>query len=171
MCLSGFVIPFVVMYNLRITLCNKRIFSGIYSNTKKRVKVGKHRLLVVDDQDGIVSFLYDFFSRKDYDVLQATNGKSAIQLVRKENPDIVLLDIKLGWGINGLEVLKQIKDLSPRTRVIMMTSVSDEDVIKRAFDLGADDYVIKPFSLHYLEKVVMLKVLSMEIENIGEKEQ
>lgn len=131
----------------------------------------KHRILVVDDQIGIVSFLYDFFSRKDYDVLQATNGRSAVQVARKERPEIVLLDIKLGWGINGIEVLRQIKEFAPKTKVIMMTSVADEDVIKQAFDLGADDYVIKPFSLHYLEKVVMLKILSMEIESLGEKDR
>jgi two-component system response regulator (stage 0 sporulation protein F) len=131
----------------------------------------KHRILVVDDQIGIVSFLYDFFSRKDYEVLQATNGRSAIQVVRKEHPAIVLLDIRLGWGMNGIEVLRQIKEIAPKTKVIMMTSVSEEDVIKQAFDLGAEDYVIKPFSLHYLEKVVMLKVLSMEIENLGEKDR
>lgn len=131
----------------------------------------KHRLLVVDDQIGIVSFLYDFFSRKDYEVLQATSGRSAVLVVRKEHPDIVLLDIKLGWGMNGIEVLKQIKEISPKTRVIMMTSVADEDIIKQAFDMGADDYVIKPFSLHYLEKVVMMKILSMEIENLGEKDR
>ena len=133
--------------------------------------MAKHRLLVVDDQVGIVSFLYDFFSRKDYEELQATSGRSAIQVVRKEHPEIVLLDIKLGWGMNGMEVLKQIKEISPKTRVIMMTSVADEDVIKQAFDIGADDYVIKPFSLHYLEKVVMMKILSMEIESLGEKDR
>lgn len=133
--------------------------------------MAKHRILVVDDQIGIVSFLYDYFSRKDYEVLQATNGRSAIQVVRKEHPDLVLLDIKLGWGMNGIDVLKQVKEIAPKTKVIMMTSVADEDVIKEAFDLGADDYVIKPFSLHYLEKVVMMKILSMEIENLGEKDR
>lgn len=131
----------------------------------------KHRMLVVDDQIGIVSFLYDFFSRKDYEVLQATNGRSAVQVARKEHPDIVLLDIKLGWGMNGIAVLQQIKEFAPKTKVIMMTSVADEDVMKQAFDLGADDYVIKPFSLHYLEKVVMIKILSMEIESLGEKDR
>lgn len=130
-----------------------------------------HRILIVDDQIGIVSFLYDFFSRKGYDVLQATNGRSAVQVVRKDHPEIVLLDIKLGWGMDGLEVLKQVKGIAPKTRVIMMTSIAEESVIKQAFDLGAEDYIIKPFSLHYLEKVVMLKVLSMEIENLGEKER
>ncbi len=128
----------------------------------------KHRILVVDDQVGIVSFLYDFFMIKGYDVLQATSAKKAIGLVDKERPELVLLDIRLGWGKNGIETLKDIKEIAPATRVIMMTSVADEDVIEEAFSLGADDYIIKPFSLKYLEKVVMLKVLNLEIERLGE---
>jgi two-component system response regulator (stage 0 sporulation protein F) len=128
----------------------------------------KHKILVVDDQVGIVSFLYDFFTIKGYDVLQATNAKKAIGLVDKERPALVLLDIRLGWGKNGIETLKDIKEIAPATRVIMMTSVAEEDVIEEAFSLGADDYIIKPFSLKYLEKIVMLKVLNLEIERLGE---
>ncbi|MBD3426254.1 MAG: response regulator [Candidatus Omnitrophica bacterium] len=128
----------------------------------------KHKILVVDDQVGIVSFLYDFFTIKEYDVLQATSGKKAIKLVAEEKPELVLLDVRLGWGKDGIEVLKEIKEIAPDIRVIMMTSVADEDVIEEAFSLGADDYVIKPFSLKYLEKVVMLKVLNLEIERLGE---
>ncbi|MFC1548873.1 response regulator [Candidatus Omnitrophota bacterium] len=128
----------------------------------------KHKILVVDDQVGIVSFLYDFFTIKGYEVLQATNSKKALRLVEKERPVLVLLDIRLGWGKNGIETLKDIKELVPSTKVIMMTSVADEEVIEEAFSLGAEDYVIKPFSLKYLEKVVMLKVLNLEIERLGD---
>ena len=135
-------------------------------NQQKRAE--KHKILVVDDQVGIVSFLYDFFTIKNYDVLQATNGKKAIKLVAEEKPELVLLDVRLGWGKDGIEVLREIKEIAPNIRVIMMTSVADEDVIEEAFSLGADDYVIKPFSLKYLEKVVMLKVLNLEIERLGE---
>ena len=128
----------------------------------------KHKILAVDDQEGIVSFLYDYFTQKDYHVLQATSGKKAIELVKKEAPSVVLLDIKLGWGKDGIQVLREIKDLAPHTRVIMMTSVSDKDVIDEAFNSGADDYIIKPFSLNYLEKVVLLKVLNLDIKRLGE---
>jgi DNA-binding response OmpR family regulator len=128
----------------------------------------QYTVLVVDDQIGIVSFLYEFFASKGYSVLQATNGNKAVQIVKTEHPTIVLLDIRLGWGKDGLEVLKEIKEISPETRVIMMTSISDEEVIKEAFSLGAEDYIVKPFSLSYLEKVVMLKILNVEIDRIGE---
>ncbi len=137
---------------------------------KAEKNITSHKILVVDDQVGIVSFLYDFFTHKGYDVIQATNGKEAINLVKEESPEIVLLDIKLGWGKDGIEVLKEIKQDAPKVRVLMMTSVDEEDVINEAFELGADDYIIKPFSLSYLEKVVMLKILNLEIKRLGEKD-
>jgi DNA-binding response OmpR family regulator len=135
--------------------------------TKKK-DFPKHKIIVVDDQVGIVSFLYDFFVMKGYDVMQATSGKKAVQLAVRESPQFVLLDVKLGWGKDGIQVLEEIKKTAPDVKVIMMTSVSDQDVVEKALSLGADDYITKPFSLEYLEKVVMLKVLNMEIRNLGE---
>ena len=131
------------------------------------VNDNKHKILVVDDQVGIVSFLHDFFIHKGYDVIQATNGKKAVKLVDTERPILVLLDIRLGWGKDGIQVLKEVKELAPSTKVIMMTSVADEEVIEEAFRLGADDYIIKPFSLSYLEQVVMLKILNLAIQRLG----
>lgn len=130
-------------------------------------KFPKQKMLVVDDQVGIVAFLYDFFTEKGYDVIQATSARQAIQQVKKEHPVTVLLDVKLGWGADGIEALKQIKEVAPETVVIMMTSVADEDVIEEARRLGAADYILKPFSLPYLERVVMLKVLNLAIERLG----
>ncbi len=126
-----------------------------------------NKILVVDDQIGIVSFLYEFFRRKEFEVLQATSGRGAIKIVKKDAPSIVLLDVKLGWGKNGIQVLEEIKNIAPETNVIMMTSVEDKSVIEEAFSLGADDYIVKPFSLDYLEKVVMLKVLNLALKQLG----
>ena len=128
----------------------------------------KRKILVVDDEIGIVSFLNDFFVRKGYDVLQATDAKRAVQAVKKESPDLVLLDIKLGRGKSGIDVLREIKEIKPRQRVIMMTGVTDKKIMQEAFRIGADDYITKPFSLQYLERVVALKILTLEIEQIGE---
>jgi DNA-binding response OmpR family regulator len=138
--------------------------------SKKGEKSKKLKILVVDDQIGIASFLFDFFNKKGYDVLQARNAKKAIKLVEKEKPPIVLLDIRLGWGKNGIDVLKEIKTLQPKTKVIMMTGVKEEEIMNKALELGADDYITKPFSLSYLEKVVALKILKLQIESIGESE-
>ncbi|MDD5634287.1 MAG: response regulator [Candidatus Omnitrophica bacterium] len=135
---------------------------------KDKRSVPKLKILIVDDQEGIVSFLNEFFTNKHYDVVQATNGNVALKMVKTEAPQIVLLDIRLGWGKDGIEVLKEIKAMAPDTRVVMMTSVADDEVVQEAFSLGADDYIIKPFSLVYLEKVVMLKVLNLAIKRIGD---
>jgi len=127
-----------------------------------------HKILVVDDQIGIVSFLYDFFVHKGYVVVQALSGRAAINVFKKENPSLVLLDLKLGWGKDGIQVLKELKEIDSKVKVIMMTSVSDDETIEKAFTLGAEDYIIKPFSLDYLEKVVMLKVLNLDIKSLGD---
>ena len=132
-----------------------------------KLKEVKHKILVVDDKYGIVSFLNDFFMNKGFDVLLATSGREAIKVAKEERPPIVLLDIKLGWGKDGLEVLKEIREFSPEIRVIMMTAESDDDTIEEAKRLGAEDYIVKPFSLVYLERVVMLKILNLEIRNLG----
>ena len=129
------------------------------------------KLLVVDDQEGVISFLYDFFTAAGYEVIQATNAKKAVQAVKNEHPALVLLDIKLGWGRNGLEVLREVKQVAPETKVIMMTSVDDEDVVQEAYNLGAADYIVKPFSLSYLRNVVTLKMLSLQINRIGRIEK
>ncbi|MFQ5953335.1 MAG: response regulator, partial [Candidatus Omnitrophota bacterium] len=104
-------------------------------NKKERETRKKRKILAVDDQIGIVSFLYDFFTKKGYDVLQATSAKKAIQLVKKEKPDVVLLDIKLGWGKDGIYVLEEIKKVEPRLKVIMMTGVKEKETMDEAFRL------------------------------------
>jgi len=128
----------------------------------------KIKILTVDDEIGIVSFLYDFFSVRDFEVLQATNAKEAIEIVRKEKPAIVLLDINLGRGANGIDVLKDIMTIDNNIKVIMMTGVKDDEITKKALEMGATDYITKPLSLTYLDKVVLLKVLNLEIKKLAE---
>jgi DNA-binding response OmpR family regulator len=133
-------------------------------------KKNGYKILVVDDQIGVVSFLFDFFTRKGYSVSQARDAKKAVETVKREKPDLVLLDVRLGWGKDGIDALKEIKEIEPKTHVIMMTGVTEEDVVEEAKRLGAEDYIIKPFSLSYLERVVALKILKLQIEEIGKSE-
>ncbi len=126
------------------------------------------KILTVDDEMGIDSFFYDFFTLRNYEVLNATNGKEAIDIVKKERPRIVLLDINMK-GMDGLEVLKKIKEIDKTIKVIMVSGVNDEDVIKNAKELGADDYMTKPLSLEYLQKVMLLKTIDVKIEDIGKE--
>ncbi len=125
------------------------------------------KLLTVDDEMGIDSFFYEFFSARNYEVLNATSGREAIEIVKKEKPRIVLLDINMR-GMNGIETLRKIKEIDKNTVVIMVTGVKDDDVVKEALEAGADDYITKPLSLEYLDKVVLLKFMNLEIKDLGE---
>ena len=124
------------------------------------------KILTVDDEDGIDSFLYEFFSARNYEVLNARSGKEAVRLVKKHRPRIVLLDIKMR-GLDGIETLQLIKDADKDIYVVMVTGEKDDDMIKRAMAAGADAYVTKPLSLEYLEKVVLQKFLNVQIKDLG----
>jgi DNA-binding response OmpR family regulator len=124
------------------------------------------KILTVDDEMGIDSFFYEFFSARNYEVLSAMSGKEAIEIVKKEKPRIILLDINMR-GMNGIETLKKIKEIDKDIIVIMVTGVKDDDVINEALSAGANDYITKPLSLEYLDKVVMLKFINLSIEDLG----
>lgn len=124
------------------------------------------KILTVDDEMGIDSFFYEFFTLRNYEVFNASSGKEAIKIVERERPRIVLLDINMK-GMDGIETLKKIKEINKDTIVIMVTGVKDDDVMKKAKEMGADDYITKPLSLEYLEKVVLLKFLDLQIKDMG----
>lgn len=124
------------------------------------------KILTVDDQTGIDSFFYEFFTARNYEVFNATSGKEALEIVKAKKPRIVLLDIQMR-GMDGIETLKKIKEIDKDIVVIMVTGMKDDDVMKAAMDAGADDYVTKPLSLEYLEKVVLLKFINLEIKDLG----
>jgi DNA-binding NtrC family response regulator len=123
------------------------------------------KILTVDDELGIDSFFYEFFTLRGYQVINAQSGKQAIKLVEKEKPRIVLLDINMR-GMDGIETLKKIKEINKDIIVIMVTGVKDEEMMKKALSEGANDYITKPLSLEYLEKVVLLKFLKSQIADI-----
>ncbi len=124
------------------------------------------KILTVDDEMGIDSFFYEFFSVRNYDVLNASSGKEALEVVKKEKPRIVLLDINMR-GMDGIETLKKIKEIDKDIVVIMVTGVKDDDVINEALAAGASDYITKPLSLEYLEKVVLLKFINLSLSDLG----
>src|SRR5688572_14582687 len=109
------------------------------------------KMLVVDDEDQITDFLKCFFEERDFQVKTAASGSAAIQLVSYFAPDIVLLDVMMP-KMDGLEALKEIKQITPKTKVIMVTAIETKEKIEEAIRLGADNYITKPLSLEYLEK-------------------
>ncbi|MBI1977113.1 MAG: response regulator [Candidatus Omnitrophica bacterium] len=117
-------------------------------------------LLVVDDEIEVCDFLTNYFSDKGYMVSSATSGEEALHRSRATHPDLVLLDVRMP-GISGLEVLHRLRKEENPSKVVMITAIEDPQVIEEAKRLGAEDYIVKPFDLDYLDKVVLRKITTL----------
>jgi DNA-binding NtrC family response regulator len=113
----------------------------------------KLRLLLVDDEKEFVQTLADRLKMRDLDAAVAHNGEEALSAVKKEEPDVIVLDVKMP-GIDGIEVLRRVKQAYPNVEVIILTghgSKKDEDAAR---SLGAFDYVNKPADLDKLVPLI-----------------
>lgn len=115
------------------------------------------KLLIVDDEKGITDSLKDFFIHRGFSVETANSGEEALITVKTNKPDIIFLDIRMR-GISGLDVLEKIKKMDRSIKVIMLTIHEEKEIVNKAKELGADEYIIKPFRVDYLEEVVIKKV-------------
>lgn len=109
--------------------------------------MSNERILVVDDEEDILELLKFNLSREGYEVSVATFGEKAIEIIGKELPHLIVLDLMLP-GIDGLEVTRILKG-RPETRgipIVMLTAKGEEPDVVAGLELGADDYVVKPFS-------------------------
>jgi two-component system, OmpR family, alkaline phosphatase synthesis response regulator PhoP len=107
----------------------------------------KDKILVIDDEEDILELLRFNLSKEGYQVCSATTGEEAVSLARTERPDLILLDLMLP-GIDGLEVARRLKadPLVRSTPVVMLTAKGEESDIVAGLELGAEDYITKPFS-------------------------
>ena len=116
-------------------------------------------LLVVDDEVDLCSLLADHFEEHfDADVFTANTPGDALKLLEELHPDGMLLDVNLRSRINGFDILARLPEISPTTKVIMVTSVNDFESVEKAMQLGAVDYITKPFTVEYLEETVDAKI-------------
>jgi len=118
------------------------------------------KLLTVDDEIDLCEHIKDIFSRLGYEVFIALNGKDALSIVKKEKPKIVFLDVIMP-AMDGLEVLRQIKEFAPSIKVIMLSVADDPDTKNKAKLLGADCFLRKPFLEEGLENEVIKRVSQM----------
>lgn len=102
------------------------------------------KILVVDDDEKIVELVSLYLKRDGYKVIPAYNGNDALKFARENRPDLIVLDLMLP-GINGLDVCRTLREESD-VPVIMLTALSTDDDRLAGLDIGADDYVTKPFS-------------------------
>ena len=104
----------------------------------------RYKILAVDDEQRMVRFIQLNLEQDGFEVVTAYNGKEALEQVRTQLPDLILLDIMMP-DINGFEVLKKIREVN-NVPVIMLTAKGEEDDRIQGLELGADDYITKPFS-------------------------
>jgi DNA-binding NtrC family response regulator len=111
------------------------------------------RVLIVDDDAGLCHFLSRLFTRQGYEVSTGLDGPAALERLRREDFDLILLDYKMP-GLSGLETLAEIRKVHCKTPVIVMTAFGTTETAIEAMKLGAYDYMLKPFDTDELKRVV-----------------
>lgn len=125
--------------------------------------MAKVKILVVDDEEEICRLTRTFLARKNYQIFTATTAEQAISLVKEKQPEIVLLDVRLD-GESGMDVLAKIKEFAQDIKVIMLTALDDQESIRQAKSLGADDYITKPFAASYLNEFILQKIEHLNLK-------
>lgn len=117
------------------------------------------KILVCDDDKAVSLFLQSFLKAEGYkDVDIVLNAEEVLEKITKFRYGIIFLDIKLP-GMDGIEALKRIKEFDKSITVIMITGFSEIESVTKAQQLGAYDYIVKPFDLAYLKLTVLAKML------------
>ncbi|MGI6069006.1 MAG: response regulator [Blautia sp.] len=111
-------------------------------------------ILIVDDAMFMRRIIRDALEEEGYHNLwEAGDGDEAIRIFKTKNPGMVLLDITMP-GRSGMEVLKDMHEASPQTKIIMCSAIGQEEHIRRALRMGASDFIVKPFKKEELQEIV-----------------
>lgn len=131
--------------------------------------MAKEKILVVDDEEDIVELVRYNLSREGYQTLSAETGEKALRLARTEKPDLIVLDLMLP-GMDGLEVTRAMKGDAELRRIpiVMLTAKGEEPDIVAGLELGADDYIVKPFSTGVLVARVRAALRRRRTEPVDE---
>lgn len=112
-------------------------------------------LVIIDDEQEICDLVEDVFKQeKGFAILKADSGPDGVGLVKAYRPDVILLDIKLQAGMDGVEVLREIKRHHPSGKVVIITGYVEEEMEKEIRGLGVDAYIEKPFTPPQIVRVV-----------------
>jgi len=122
----------------------------------------KTKVLVIDDEQGIRDLFIQALEEDDYEVLTVDNGEQGLDIIKSEKPSVIFLDLKLP-GIDGLEVLKRISDLEIKPIVIMITGHGTIAKAAKTMDLGAYDYIVKPFQI---DDIIKLMKQALKIDKL-----
>ena len=125
------------------------------------------KILVVDDEPKIIQIAHDYLTHAGYEVLQARDGQSALAIFRSQQPDLLILDLGLP-SLDGLDVTRELRKFST-VPIIMLTARSDESDKLIGLEMGADDYITKPFSPK--ELVARVRSVLRRMENLQPENQ
>ena len=125
------------------------------------INIKMNKILIVEDEKDMVTGLKFNLEARDYTVIAAYDGETGYRMALDEKPDLVLLDLMLP-KLNGYEVCKLLKKEIPDLPIIMLTAKSQEAEIVTGLELGADDYITKPFSV--LELIARIRALSRRVK-------
>lgn len=121
------------------------------------MSIVSRKLLIVDDQYGIRILLNEVFQKEGYITFQASNGVQALSIVEQDRPDLVLLDMKIP-GMDGIEILRRLKEIDQTIEVFIMTAYGELDMIQQAKDLGARTHFAKPFDIDEIREAVKAQI-------------
>ncbi|HLP48011.1 MAG TPA: sigma-54 dependent transcriptional regulator, partial [Candidatus Kapabacteria bacterium] len=124
---------------------------------------GQLKILVIDDDPSIRNMLAIVLKKTGYDVTCTDSGKTSLEKLKKESFDLIISDIKMP-DINGIDLLKKIKSITPEIPVIMITAYASANDAVEAMKLGAEDYVTKPFNLDELKIIIDRAIYKTNIE-------
>lgn len=126
----------------------------------------KASVLIIDDEEGILDTLSSILEDDGYEVNTATSGEKALDVVKDLSPDIILLDVWMPGGADGIETLEMIKKIDPGSAVIMISGHANIDIAIQATKLGAYDFLEKPLSL---DRVLLLIKRALERERLAKE--
>jgi DNA-binding NtrC family response regulator len=116
-------------------------------------------ILVVDDEHSVLTSFQKILGRQGHDVVTASSGEQALQLLSSDEPDLMILDVRMA-GLTGLETLKRVREFAPDLPVIIMTAYGTSDTAMDAVRLGAFEYLLKPFDVSTLNVLVQMALSS-----------
>lgn len=119
-----------------------------------RMKNVKSRIMLIDDEKEMEVFLRDSLQGEEYELVQFTTGREAVEYLQKNKVHLILLDVQLP-DMNGIEILEKIRANDPVTKIVVVTAFATVEMAVQAMKVGADDFLCKPITLENVREVVL----------------
>ena len=113
------------------------------------------KLLIVDDEEGIVDMIQRIYKKKGFLTFGASDGSKAVEIFEKERPEVNFIDLHMPYSpIDGIETLRRIKEIDKNANCVILTRIHDEQSIQQTKEFGALHYITKPYEIEDLDKCI-----------------